>query len=186
MTARKKQKARLINLLPQREFEASLYGRTLKWSLSTFRFIVIAVEVVVIIGFLSRLVLDVQNTDLQEEIDQKKTVIGSFVQVEKEFRRTQQKIDIFKAYRGSKFSSALILDNVVSRMPPEVKLISITVSGEDVFVSAEGFNEQTIAQFVANISDEDTFSEVSLLTAESNSEEPNVHFQLKMSVVETI
>ena len=57
-----------INLLPQEEFEGSVIGRILKWGLSTFRIIVIIVEMVVMAAFLSRFWLDAKNSDLNEDI----------------------------------------------------------------------------------------------------------------------
>jgi predicted CopG family antitoxin len=123
----------------------------------------------------------VQNTDLSDEIDQKKTVIESFSQVEREFRRTQKKIEIFKAYAATQ-NSEEVFDRVVSRMPSEVSLNSMTLTKGEVVVTAQGASEQIIAQFIANLRDETIFSNISLIASESSSDDPNVRFQLKMTV----
>ncbi len=62
MAARKNQQ--LINLLPQEEFAVSTLGRILAWLMSTFRYIVIAVEMVVMLAFLSRFWLEWNTHDV--------------------------------------------------------------------------------------------------------------------------
>lgn len=178
--AARKPKQRFINLLPQKEFESSLYGRVLKWVLSTFRFIVVAVEVVVIGGFLSRFVLDVRNTDLQDEIDQKKIVIDSFAQVEREFLRIQKKLEIFQAYASDENSSSWIFERIIARMPPDLRLSSITIEDGKIAVLALGANEQAIAQFIANLNDEAAFEKVLFISSESNKDDPFIRFQLDL------
>src|SRR3990167_1085348 len=90
-----KEKA-LINLLPQEEFESSTFGRVLKWLLSSFRIMVIITELVVMTAFLSRFWLDAKTTDLNDSIKQKQAVIESQNNFEKEFRKTQNRLVIFK------------------------------------------------------------------------------------------
>jgi Tfp pilus assembly protein PilN len=182
MAAQKKQKKRDINLLPQKEFEASIYGRILKWSLSTFRFIVIAVEAVVILGFLSRFTLDVQNTDLTDQIDENRLIIESFAQIENEFRRTQKKLEVFNAYTESGHLTEPVFGRVVSRMPSQVKLSSMNIKEGKIVVIALGSSEQSIAQFISNLNDESSFTDVSLISSESNSDDPFIRFQLQIGM----
>lgn len=184
MPAKKKvKKRRLVNLLPQKEFEVSYYGRILKWLLSTFRFIVVAVEAVVILGFLSRFTLDVQNTDLADEIRTNQTVIESFGSFEKEFRRAQEKIEVFKAYAVDEQNSGPIVLSVVRRMPTDVKLTSVSLRSGEVSVLAQGSDEQSIAQFVSNLSTEPGFGNISLVLSESNIDEDLIRFQLRMDLI---
>lgn len=82
MPARKK-KTKAINLLPQEAFAKTTLGRTLTWLLSTFRIIVISVEMVVVVAFLSRFWLDARITDLNDELKQKQAVITSLATFEK-------------------------------------------------------------------------------------------------------
>ena len=89
MAARKK---RQINLLPQEEFAASTLGRVLNWLLTTFRYIVIVTEIVVMTAFLSRFWLDAKSTDLNELIKQKQAVIAASADFEKEFRLTKDNL----------------------------------------------------------------------------------------------
>ena len=83
-------KNKSINLLPQEEFDASIFGRTLKWAMGTFRIIVIITEMVVMGAFLSRFWLDAQNSDLDNSIKIASAQISAQVILKKnlgEFRK---------------------------------------------------------------------------------------------------
>jgi len=94
MAARKKQKQLKINLLAQEEFATSVLGRILSWALSTFRVIVIAVEMIVVVAFLSRFWLDARITDLNDELKQKQAIVASQATFEKRFRSAQSRLEI--------------------------------------------------------------------------------------------
>ena len=64
-----------INLLPQSEFGQTFWGRFLKWAVSTGRYFLIFVELVVIIAFMSRFKLDKDLADLADNIAGKKAVL---------------------------------------------------------------------------------------------------------------
>ena len=84
MAARKKQAQ--VNLLPQEEFAGTTFGRTLRWAMSSFRIIVIATEMIVMLTFLSRFWLDARNADLNDLIKQKSAVLSASADFEKEFK----------------------------------------------------------------------------------------------------
>src|SRR3989344_5652085 len=97
----KKEKQKLINLLPQEEFTASTLGRILTWLLSSFRIIVIVSEMVVMGAFVSRFWLDAKNADLSDDIEQKQAVVTSFSDFEQQFRSIQKKLLIFSSLSKS-------------------------------------------------------------------------------------
>lgn len=186
MSAKKKEKKRIVNLLPQKEFETSMYGRVLRWMLTTFRFIVITVEVVVVVGFLSRFVLDVENTDLSDEIEDNQHVIESFGPKEKEFRRTQKKLEIFSAYSLESTNAIPVMQVIIPGVPPQVRLTQVRLKNNEISVSAESVDEQAIAQFMQNLRVEQIFSNVSLVSSESNKDDEFVTFELKMFLLDSI
>src|SRR3989338_7415536 len=124
--AAQKKKQSLVNLLPQNEFESSVVGRILKWILTTFRVIVITVELVVILGFLSRFWLDLRNSDLTDEIKQKEALVESYFGFEKEFKRTQKKIEIFSLASDEKNDTLPLLTSSVRRLPIDIQLLSFS------------------------------------------------------------
>src|SRR3972149_8966441 len=156
-----------INLLPQKEFERSILGRTLKWALSSFRIIVIATEMVVMGAFLSRFWLDARNSDLNDSIVQKRAVIESFGEVEKSFRNFQTQIDVFAKVTALTPASDYI-NLVTSLAPPDVTLSSISNSENSIQIVGSSVSEQNVSQFIKNISAETRFKNVSLSKIDSN------------------
>ncbi len=159
MAARKK---RQINLLPQEEFAASTLGRVLNWLLTTFRYIVIVTEIVVMTAFLSRFWLDAKSTDLNELIKQKHAVIAASADFEKEFRLTQDQLKILATLTSEQVGTDEILETVSSYLPPDVFLTVFSLTGEGVRVQGASPSERSIAQFIANLESSDLFDEVSL------------------------
>lgn len=150
-----------INLLPQKEFERSILGRILKWTLSSFRITVIATEMIVMAAFLSRFWLDASSSDLNSAISQKEAIITSFGETENKFRTFQKRIDIFTKITSLAQKSEH-LNLITSLTPPEVVLNSISDSGGSVQITGYSGSEQNISQFIKNLSSVNKFKDVSL------------------------
>jgi len=164
-------KKKLINLLPQEEFEASTVGRILKWAMGTFRIIVIVTEMIVMGAFLSRFWLDAQNSDLGDEISVKSAQIEAQSSQEEEFRNIQTKLAIAKElYAETKPTNKVNL--VTSRMPQDTVLSSITVDGKSIQVRGISGSELGIAQLVSNLKSEQSFKKVELGSVNSSEENP--------------
>ena len=176
MAARDKKE--LINLLPQEEFESSTFGRILKWAMSTFRIIVIFTELVVMFAFLSRFWLDARITDLNDEIKQNQSIIGSFSVFEKNFREAQLKLKIFTALADDKRNVLPTVGEISSLMPPDISLQSFTATGKDIRIKAASFTEQSIGQFIINLENVDKFQDITLLQAETDSDTQTIVFTI--------
>lgn len=160
--------ANKINLLPSEEFEDSTFGRVLRWALTTFRVIVIGVEVVVIAAFLSRFFLDAKNNDLTDEIEIKQARILAEADFEKEFRLTQKRLDIFSVLSGKQEGQAIT--SVSSAMPSDVVLETMTVDDKSVLLKGRSTNEASISQFIVNLDSSEEFEKVSLSSVVSSDE----------------
>jgi Tfp pilus assembly protein PilN len=160
-----------INLLPQKEFEASILGRILKWALSTLRIIVIVTEMLVMSAFLLRFWLDAKNSDLNEAISQKIAVISAYQDVENEFRLAQKKINIFAKLTQEPIKSEKI--KVISQsLPPEISLTSVSLDKDSFQIKGVSGNEQSISQFIVNLESAEEFSQVELVQLDSDKENP--------------
>lgn len=150
-----------INLLPQNAFEASTWGRILRWALSTFRYLVIITELVVMGAFLSRFWLDAQNSDLNESIKQKVGIISGYQDVEKEFNLAQKRLKIFSEISKQSPKSEAV-KTVTSLLPPDVSLTSIASDANSSQIKGISGSEQGIAQFIANLEAQKQFGEIEL------------------------
>lgn len=162
-----------INLLPKDKFAASSAGRILAWLLSTFRVIVISVEMVVMLAFLSRFWLDSKNSDLNDEIKQKKAQILASKQLESDFRKIQTRLTIFSTLTTTQVGYAAIIKNITSQTPPEILLTSIDFITSDIKLSGKAPNEQTIAQFIVNLQSVKNLEKASLTQLGVDKDDPS-------------
>lgn len=160
--------ANKINLLPSEEFEDSTFGRILRWTLTTFRIIVVGVELVVIVAFLSRFFLDARNNDLTDEIEIKQARILADSDFEKEFRLTQKRLSIFSAL--SEKQESTLISNISGAMPADVVLASISVTPGSVSLRGKSTSEASISQFIVNLGSNESFESVILSSVATNEE----------------
>jgi Tfp pilus assembly protein PilN len=172
MAARKNKNQ--INLLAQDEFEGSTMGRILLWALSTFRIIVIATEMVVMIAFLSRFWLDARNVDLNDLIKQKQAVLAETSDFEKEFRGIQKKLKIFSALSTDERPITGYLTTISSYLPADTSLASYSYSGGTIQVKGKAISEAGIAQFIINLTDSGSFNTVEMINLDSSVQEASL------------
>lgn len=80
-----------ISLLTKPPFDLTPQGRIVAWLTSWGRAILVLVELVVISAFFSRFWLDRQNSDFSDAIRQKRAILESTLEFEKEFRVLQER-----------------------------------------------------------------------------------------------
>ncbi len=157
MSAQKRKEE--INLLPEKGFESTTTGRILAWILSTFRVIVIVTEIIVMMAFLSRFWLDAQNSDLNDNIDQKKAVLAASQNFEKQFKAAQERLKIFSTLTANQTDINLTLKLIVESLPPDVVLSEILISDRGIEISGNTPNEKSIHQLSVNLNSKDQMSE---------------------------
>lgn len=156
-----------INLLPEREFAGTVTGRVLSWIISTFRVIVIATEILVMVAFLSRFWLDAQNTDLNEELDGKKAILSAQQDFEQQFKDTQKRLRIFVNLTNRKSPSSFI-SAISQQIPPDVTLTNIDKLPSEITIEGATASERSAQQFVVNLQSTNLFDDISLTEIKTN------------------
>ena len=174
-----------INLLPQEGFATTTTGRILLWLLSSFRIIVIVTEIIVMVAFLSRFVLDTNNTDLNEEMIEKRALIAAQRSFENEFKSTQNKLSIYKDLSVRKSPVSDTLTSIVTSLPSDAFLDQLTFRNDGATISGYSSNERSIQQFIVNLENKQDFGSVSLSGLNSNTDNPSL-LEFDITVVYTI
>jgi len=81
-----------ISLLPSEENLNSPLAKITKWATSTGRVVIIFVELIVILAFLSRFSLDRRNADLSETLRQQKAILASTKDFENDYLSLQKRL----------------------------------------------------------------------------------------------
>ncbi len=150
LMANKKEK-NAINLIPKSEFESSTLGRILSWLLTTFRYIVIATEMVVMLAFFSRMWLDAKNADLADEIRQKQAVLSATSDFETIFKNNQQKLSLLHDLFAMEGTKSHIFESVVASTPEDIVLSAYSDSDSGIAITGDSPTEMSIAQFLVNL-----------------------------------
>ena len=180
MPAKKNIRVREINLVPKEGLESTTSGRVLLWILSTFRIILIITELVVIGAFISRFWLDAKNTDLTEEMGEKKSIITSLSEFEKDFKATQERLAIFDSYKANKGVITSNIESFISYKPNGVYFESIKADLKTISVSATSANEIEIQQYLANLKASGKYESVNI--SNINLSKNNTVFNFSLSV----
>ncbi len=161
------QKKNHINLLPQEEFESSTIGRILKWLLSTFRYIVIGTEMIVMVAFLSRFWLDARSADLINAINQKQSIISSYSTFENQFRSVQEKLKTFQRFASLNQKASPILTDISSRLPGDIILTNVMLNNSKLQITAQTANSTSASAFVNNLNSSSLLKNMALTSIES-------------------
>lgn len=182
MSARKKRTTK-INLLPQEEFAVSTMGRVLRWLLSTFRYLVITTEMIVIIAFISRFYFDSRTTDLDDEIKQKQQVIASYEDLEEDFRNAQLKLSIFENLTGNSSKTSAFLEEISSKLPNDIQLYRLSFNNDNTMnVEAASISEQSISQLIKALENSQLLENVTLVSIESKADSIFLFFTLRADI----
>lgn len=176
-------KGSLVNLLPKEDFDRTTLGRIMKWALTSFRFIVIVVEFIVIAGFLLRFWLDVQISDLEDEITQKSALISSKSSFEKEFRAVQTKLTLLKEITAEDNISLPLFRLVTESLPVDTQLTVFTRKADLILISGATLNEDSIASFISNLEAKEKVNNVTLQQISTSDSGPLIEFSLEVELI---
>lgn len=141
-----------INLLPREEFEKKPLGHFLTWALSVGRYIVIFIELVVLLAFLSRFKFDRDLSDLYDKIQQKQAQITAYSDFETEFRLFQQRLEELNTLAKQQTPSREIIENVTQAIPDDVSLNILQLTEDQVKISGTTLSDAGLKVFVKNLS----------------------------------
>jgi len=167
-----------INLLPQKEFEESTFGRALKWLVTTFRYIVIATEMVVMTAFLSRFYLDSRSGDLIDAINQKSAIISSYSSFESQYRATQNKLNAFSNFSGDSSKASPIIEEISSKIPSNVTLTEITIDNSKVLITAQTNDNSSVSSFINSLTSSQNLTNISLFSITQKKDTASLSFTI--------
>jgi len=176
-------KKKLVNLVPRSGFEDTTAGRVLKWTLSTFRMLVIFVELVVIAGFITRFWLDVEHSDLNDEIKQKTQLIESYNSLETNFKKAQAKLLLFKAMDDQDNRNSDLIAALTTKIPNGANLSQFKRDAGSMEISIESVSEQAMAQLISNLEASQDFTDMKLIRVQSQEGNPYVIYTLQKNIV---
>lgn len=147
-----------ISFLPDSEDINSFSARFLNWLTTAGRSIIIFTELIVICAFISRFWLDRKNSDLSEVIRQRKAIIESTQDFEKEYTLFQQRLRYIQKFYDNQPNFPIKINSLIESTPPDIVFEKLTINqsneGQDInaSLSLTSNKESSIVDFITNLS----------------------------------
>lgn len=126
-----------FNLLQDAVRPADSWDKINEWVTNVGRIIVMVVELVVIVSFAARVVIDTQTKNLTEREAVNAQALAAFKDRELNFRDKQQRFENYKTMWDGASSYATIVQDVASPLPAGVTDLNIAISGNLISISGE-------------------------------------------------
>lgn len=145
-----KKKPLSINLVPQDPFLETPLGRFMQWAMGAGRYIIIFTEIIVILSFGARFILDRQVTDLNQELEGLITAIEGEAELESQIRLVQAQTEAIRSQKDA--NNLLVVFEEIQRVLPQDVVFSQLSIGRDTF-SAEGtaLTQEAFSQLINNM-----------------------------------
>src|SRR3990167_3533893 len=177
-----------LDLLRPQSQPQQLVVKIFKWLLSSGRFLIIAVEIVVLGAFMFRFKLDADIASTREAIEEQIPFIDSLNNDEKLIRKTQFQLTTIKTTKQSSPDFANILDNISKQTPSGVTLSTLNMGNGIGNVSlklvASATDNTQLNSFIAGLKSTNLFSDLTL--ADVSFESGLINFTLTSSIVGSI
>jgi len=171
-----------INLLSKEKFERTKIGRMVIWTTTIGRYLVIGTELIVIAAFLSRFYLDRVLTDLNEELNQKQSVIESFSDLENRVETTQQRINLVKKLLAGQMNINQQLTKIGQSTPKSVAFENLSFDSEQVQIDGTALSKQAAASFLSALKTNQNFTNLNVNKLSSKSNQADVEFSLSINL----
>lgn len=123
-----------INLLPHQE--PPLLEKLFSWILTFGRFIIIGVELVVLLAFLSRFKLDRDLVDLHDKIKGEELIVKSLSNIEKKSINFQKRLAEISSLNKDSQNTISVLLEIPGLIPSNVFLDNLTLQGKRLKIEA--------------------------------------------------
>lgn len=155
-----------LNLLHPLGLKEPILARFIRWLLSSGRYIIIAVEAVVLVAFLSRFKFDADLQNTKEEIEAQLPFIHSLKADEALIRRTQLQLSTIKDIRLNSPDLANILSQISAQVPQGVKLTNVSLTAKvgvvEVKISGQSTQNSDITAFLNNLKTNQSFKDLNI------------------------
>lgn len=170
--AAKKQKTKKpffkVNLFIQRGERPKIYVTAFKWLLSTGRFIVVLVELVVIGAFVYRYKIDNDISNLQDKIKEQEPYIQSLQPDEDLIRQTQFQLSSIKQAKSTNLQFGQIMQKIAKITPTNITINNITFDRAQnypqTFITISGVSPSNLelSAFINTLQSDKSFSDITL------------------------
>lgn len=168
MPTRLKKPAINLDLLRPQGNAEKIHIRLTRWLLSTGRYILIFVELIVLLAFLARFKLDADLAATKEAAEEQIPYIESLRPYEILIRETQLKLASIKSFNQTSPDFSSVLRDVAAQTPQNVKIDNMTleknVGKVDIRINGQTQNSSELSSFLKGLNESPNFTDINLGT----------------------
>lgn len=168
MAKEKKKSSFRVNLLELKDKQIPLEVKLLKWAISSGRYIIIFVEMIVIGAFVFRYKLDSDLTTIQEQIKEQVPYIESLKNSEVEIKRTQDQLANIRKFKSGAPDLSQVFAKIALLTPKNIRLTGINLDRTQNFpktglaITGQSPSTSELSFFISGLKKESSFTEISL------------------------
>lgn len=155
-----------LDLLKPQSNPEKLLVKLIRWLLSTGRYLLIFVEALVLIAFISRFKFDADLADKKEAIESQIAYIEALKSSEILIRQTQLKLSSIAAEKTNSVDYPTIFQKIADQTPLAVKIISLNIGKNigqgNIQINAEAQSNNDVTSFITGLKEDQIFSDVTL------------------------
>lgn len=174
MAAKDKTNPVILDLFKPQGQAPKIYEKLLTWTLSSGKFILIFVELVVIGCFLYRYKLDADLKNLNDQIAIEVNQIKAQQTTEHQIRLTQFQLQSLGQIKNDSLDYPELLTKISQDTPKQTKLTSIEITKQnsapfpEIIISGGSSNTTEVAALIQALQKDNEFSNITLSSVESN------------------
>jgi len=138
-----------INLL-KTDTERPL-DQVINWTLTIGRILIISVELIALLAFIYRFVLDKQLMDLRSAIKQEQAIIISEQQNEAKYRNLQDRLAVASTFSELGEQSIKAVKDVINFAPQGLTFTNVTYSGNKIKIEANVNSVSSLSLFINSL-----------------------------------
>lgn len=172
---------RTLNLLQPSEEPVSAWDKIYFWVSTVGRYVIIVVELVVLIMFASRFMLDRQNNDLIEEIDVKVKMLEAQKETETHLRSVQATLVNLTTLIEDQETLSPQLENLLDQIPSGIEVDDFSISQNSIGLNGRSPDYETVKELEVSLREDPSYDHVSVSLKKSSSEHSEVSFEIQIS-----
>lgn len=159
-----------LDLLKPQGIPEKAYVRVTKWLLSTGRYIIVFVELLVLIAFISRFKFDADLESTKEAINQQIPFIESQKLDEVLIRKTKLQLSVIKDFKLNSSDFPTILKKIADQTPSGITVTNISLERStgtiNIQISGNAKNNNDVNIFILGLKGDDNFSSANISSVE--------------------
>jgi hypothetical protein len=175
-----------INLLEPVNAPEDVWETVYSWLFNVGKYILISVQVIVLVVFFSRFVIDRTNNDLSDEVNDKVDILnqGFYRQNEIKFRNLQVLLSDLHVIAGEQEINSKLISSVTESVPSSLELQSFSFSDGRVTMSFLADDFEDIQKYETGLRKNPLYSNVKVNLSKSGESTSQIDFSVTFVISE--